>query len=106
MKEENNYKTAPTWLYNRDGKSKFCKTQDEVDLAWASGWFGPPWLIKKRPLISKQELATKGDIQRAINEDPRYLNCTINVKRTLEEVINRVIEFEVENNIQETEIEE
>lgn len=99
MTELNYYKIAPTHLYDSEGKSKLFMTQDEVDKAWGEGWFGPPWLLKNNPLISNKEWATKDDLRNAVAEDPRYKALEFAKKDTAEEIMNKVVEFEISNGL-------
>jgi len=106
----NYYKKAPTFLFNMEGESELFQTQEEVDQAWEDGWFGPPWLAKKSPLISQRETAgdfeSKAELKDAIGEDPRYKDLSINAKRSLEEIMSKVIEFEAENELEEVVVRE
>lgn len=102
----NAYKEAPTWLYNLDGESKLFKTQEEVDEAWANGWFGPPHA--RTPLLSEQGLdhMTKAEIAEAVEDDPRYGGLTVNVGNTKDEILTRIKEFEEEHDLVDVIIEE
>jgi len=96
----NYYKIAPTFLYNKEGKSKSFKTQEEVDKAWEDGWFGPPWLLKDNPLISIQDWASKEALIDAIKGDPRYIGIKLVKRDTSEDIMNKVLEFELENKLE------
>lgn len=106
MGKIDHYRVAPTFLYNDKGKSKLFQTQDEVDKAWNEGWFGPPWLLVTTPLISKREFETKKDLIMAVNEDPRYASLSLNAKRSIPELLEKIVEFETEHGLSETRVEE
>jgi hypothetical protein len=93
------YQKAPTFLYNQKGESKFCKEQKDVDQAWGEGWFGPPWMLRDKPPLSKGEYETKAMLEDAVRSDPRYTDCKINVKQTAAECMERVVAFEIEKGI-------
>ena len=95
----NYYKLAPTHLYNSEGASKLFITQEAVDQAWDEGWFGPPWLLKDNPLISNREWALKEDLRKAVAEDPRYKALEFAKKDTAEELMNKVVEFEISTGL-------
>lgn len=100
--KEDLYRKAPTHLYRKDGSSAFFKTQAEVDRAWATGWFGPPWLhhdIDKTTPLSQVTFETKQDLQNALDLDDRYEGYRINKKRTVDEINRRLIQFEVNKGI-------
>lgn len=97
----NSYKIAPTFLYNVDGESRAFLTQEAVDDAWDRGWFGPPWLVTKKGLISTEEFPTKADLSRAVEADPRYAGLSINVKKSYAELMTSIKEFEIENELEE-----
>lgn len=91
------YKKAPTFLYNSEGDSKIFKTQEEVDTAWKEGWYGPPWLVEDKPLLSTLEYATKKEMDEAVDADPRYLHLSLNLKKSTEQLFETLKKFELEN---------
>lgn len=94
-----NYRKAPTWLYNKEGDSKLYNSQEEVDTAWDNGWFGPSNYLEQSPPISEQEFDTKALMEEAMKADPRYEGCKINVSQSLKNCLERIMAFEVENDI-------
>lgn len=95
------YKDAPTWLWNKKGETKLFSTQKEVDRAWEIGWFGPAGYLKSKKPISEQEFESKRLMEEAIDADPRYEGLTINLSRTVLELKEKIVRFEVENGILE-----
>lgn len=94
------YKIAPTWLFDLMGAKKLFKTQEKVDQAWKDGWFGPPWLVKKTPLLSTKEWETKADMIQEVEDDPRYKGLTLNIRRKVDELIDRIKDFEKDNDVE------
>lgn len=93
------YKTAPTFLYNKAGDSKFFETQDQVDAGWGAGWFGPPWMLKHKEPLSSMEFETKAMMMDEMESDPRYAGLTLNLKKSVREIKGIIIEFEIRNGI-------
>ena len=92
-----NYKLAPTFLFNQAGDSRLFETQDEVDAAWLSGWFGPPWLLEKAKLISEREWASKQEMIDAVLEDPRYDGYAPAKRKNVETLMEEIVTYEKEN---------
>ena len=99
MGKINYYKMAPTRLYNLEGDSKVFRTQEGVDKAWEEGWFGPPWLIQKSPLISEMDWEKKQDMIDAVYVDPRYKGLYLSKQKTVKNLMADVVVFEGEKSL-------
>ena len=96
MPKINHYLTAPTFLFNTEGKKKAFKTQEEVDLAWEEGWFGPRNLAKTSPMLSTIDWASKDKMIAAVEGDPRYAGLKLDGRAKRDTVLLAIMEFEEE----------
>jgi len=100
MPNQDPYKVAPTWLFNEQGDTKLFNTQEEVDSAWESGWFGPPWLMRSAPLLSGLEW-TKNQLASMVATDARYAGFKVNTRRNVEELRSELVEYEVARGLKD-----
>ncbi len=92
-------RTAPTWLFNKNGETKLFKTQEEVDQAWEDGWFDEP--VEKRakiPLLSELTW-TKRELENLVSEDDRYTGFRVDKRETVDNIRFGLISFEAEHNL-------
>ena len=116
MAPPNPYRTAPTFLTNLDGESKLFQTQEEVDQAWKDGWFGPPWLAKKTPLLSERigeivdgkpsgDLDVKRKMEDAMDDDPRYRGLKTHRCESWVKTMAKIKKFEKEHDLERVVVE-
>jgi hypothetical protein len=96
MAKINHYLTAPTFLFNTSGDKKAFQTQEEVDLAWEEGWYGPKNLAKTSPLLSSIDWASKDKMIAAVEGDPRYKGLKLDGRAKRDTVLLAIMEFEEE----------
>jgi len=94
-----NYKVAPTWLYNLKNESKLFTTQKEVNAAWKSGWYGPPGGVEDSPPVSEGVFPTKAKMVNAAVDDPRYQGIKLSAGWNAEAIVKKIVEFEIKHGI-------
>ena len=98
-KKINYYTVAPTWLFNLRGETRLFETQEEVDMAWEEGWFGPSNLAKQAPLLSTLEWESKEKMADAVEGDPRYPGLKLSMRKSKDNLLLELMEFEEESGL-------
>jgi hypothetical protein len=107
MDSTEKYKVAPTFLHKKGETARLFRTQEGVDAAWADGWYGPPWLVTDKPLISDDDFTTtygtKARLIDAVAADPRYGGLKLRHKKTVPELYDDLAGFEEDAGLTEDE---
>ncbi len=99
MKNPERGRTAPTWLFNRAGETKLFRTQEEVDLAWETGWFSSDMRKQQlEPLLSTVDW-TKNQLFEMVKADSRYHGHRIDKRLTVDSLRADLIKWELDSGL-------